>query len=395
MPDLEVAAPDPRLTALLGGLPEGLFSERFHRSHELADRYVLELALEIARGLDLAGGLAAPVSARELAARRGFAAGFQPALGWLLAWLAAAGWLRASGPADAPRYALDRQLRAGDPGRLRAALLAADPRNAPTVDLLEAAAAAYPRVARGETTGEEELFAPGSTRWAGYFDNANPLYAVNNQLAAAAATRHAIAAGGGALRVLEVGAGAGSATHALLDALAAAGRLAGPATLLVTEPVPFLRRRAERSLRARPGPTPSFAALDIDRDWVAQGAAPGSFDLVYAVNVLHVARDLLFSLRQAWTALRPGGWLVLGECVRPYPGRPVAAELVFQILERFADVSTDPEIRPYHGFLAPEHWRRALDAAGFAPVEIVPDLIRIRDIYPRFSTGALCGQRPT
>ncbi|HZI63891.1 MAG TPA: class I SAM-dependent methyltransferase, partial [Thermoanaerobaculia bacterium] len=208
------------------------------------------------------------------------------------------------------------------------------------------------------------------------------------------ATRHAIP-GGGALRVLEVGAGAGSATHALLDSLAAAGRLAGPATFLVTEPVPFLRRRAERSLRGRAGPVPSFAALDIDRDWADQGAAPETFDLVYAVNVLHVARDLLFSLRQAWTALRPGGWLVLGECVRPYPGRPVAAELIFQILERFADVSTDPEIRPHHGFLAPEHWRRALDAAGFAPVEVVPDLIKIRDIYPRFSTGALCGQRPT
>src|SRR5688500_10146538 len=155
MPDLEVAAPDPRLTALLGGLPAGLFSARVHRSHERADRDVLELALGIAHRLDLAGGLAAPVAARALAAKRGFAASFRPALDWLLAWLATAGWLRVTGPPDEPSYALDRPLPPGDPGRMRAALLAADPCNAPTADLLEAAAAAYPRVARGETTGED------------------------------------------------------------------------------------------------------------------------------------------------------------------------------------------------------------------------------------------------
>ena len=312
---------------------------------------------------------------------------------WLLEWLHAEGLLRVTGAAaETPLYSPVGSIQAEDPAALRAALLEHDPRNAPTVELLEAAAAAYPRVARGEITGEEALFAPGSNRWADYFDNENPLYAINNRVAAAAAARRV--AGAGALRVLEVGGGAGSATRALLDALAAEHDPAGIETFLVTEPVPFLRRRAERGLRGQHGQELRFAGLDIDRDWAAQGAPPASFDLVYAVNVLHVARDLLFSLRQAWSALRPGGWLVLGECVRPFPGRPVAAELVFQILDRFAGVATDPELRPHHGFLAPEHWQRALGAAGFAPVEIVPDLYRVREIYPRFTTAALCGRRP-
>jgi hypothetical protein len=29
---------------------------------------------------------------------------------------------------------------------------------------------------------------------------------------------------------------------------------------------------------------------------------------------------------------------------------------------------------------------------GFAPTEIAPDLERIREIYPHFFTGAICGQ---
>ncbi len=397
MPDLEVAAPDPRLQELLADFPRGLFSERFHSSHEIAHRYVLELTLDIARELRLTEGLGAPISAPELGARHGFAPGFQPALAWLLAWLAEEGLLvESAAPAGPPLYSLGRRpLPSPAPGPLRAALLELDPANRPTADLLAAAAAAYPRVARGEARGEDELFPPGSTRWADYFDNANPLYAVNNRVAAAAAAGILGRLPSGPRRILEVGAGAGSATAALVEALGAGGQLGDVESFSVTEPVPFLRRRAERGLRDRAGDAAlRFASLDIDRDWPAQGAAGGSFDLVYAVNVLHVARDLPFSLRQAWGALRPGGWLVLGECLRPFPGRPVAAELVFQILERFADVTTDPEIRPHHGFLAPEHWRLALAAAGFAPVEIVPDLFRIRDIYPRFSTGALCGQRP-
>jgi hypothetical protein len=30
--------------------------------------------------------------------------------------------------------------------------------------------------------------------------------------------------------------------------------------------------------------------------------------------------------------------------------------------------------------------------AGFARVEIAPDIERIREIYPHFFTGAICGQ---
>jgi hypothetical protein len=65
---------------------------------------------------------------------------------------------------------------------------------------------------------------------------------------------------------------------------------------------------------------------------------------------------------------------------------------MFQILESFINVRTDPAIRPNPGFLTAENWRRAFARTGFQHVEVAPEIDRIREIYPHFFTGAICGQ---
>jgi hypothetical protein len=107
---------------------------------------------------------------------------------------------------------------------------------------------------------------------------------------------------------------------------------------------------------------------------------------------MHISRDLLFSLNEAHSALASDGWLVIGECLRPYFNQPIYPELMFQILESFTNVQTDPEVRPNPGFLTGEQWRWAFTRAGFQRVEVAPDIDRIREIYPHFFTGAICGQ---
>lgn len=380
---------------LLGELPESLFPDSFVESAALAEDYGHAWALALARSLGLEAALSRGADAASLAAEKGFAPGFGFALDWLLASLAAGGWVSR----EDDRYHLHGALPEAPLARLRAELLAADPGNAPTLALLDAAAAAYPAVARGERTGEEVLLGPaGMGLWASYFGTDNPLYAINNRIAALAAAHRLPAAG--SLRVLEVGAGGGSGTQALLEALTGTGALPRLAAYRATEPSPFFRRRSQRALPAAwPGVPLSFGDLDIDQPWTPQLggdqiAAPGSLDLVYAVNVLHVAKDLRSSLSEAYRALAPGGWLVAGECVRPFPSRPVAAELVFGLLAGFREVATDPDLRPSPGFLTPEQWTRILEHTGFTEVTIVPDLARIREVTPNFLTGAVCGRRP-
>jgi hypothetical protein len=107
---------------------------------------------------------------------------------------------------------------------------------------------------------------------------------------------------------------------------------------------------------------------------------------------MHISKNLLFSLNEARSELDADGWLVIGECVRPYDNQPMYPELMFQILESFTNVETDPEIRPNPGFLTAKQWRHAFSRAGFPRTKITPDIEQIREIYPHFFTGAICGQ---
>jgi SAM-dependent methyltransferase len=281
---------------------------------------------------------------------------------------------------------------------LRAWAAEIDMTNRATFDLLDAAAAVYPRIARGEVDGASALLAAEHINlWLAYFNNDHPLYALNNRVSAVAAAERLVGErpiSERPLRILEIGAGAGSGTECLLHELARRSLLDHVEYFLVTEPSAFFRRRGARSLSASYPDVPlEFAALDIDEPWATQGAPRGAFDLVFGVNVLHVATDLPFTLSEVRAALAPGGWLVAGECLRPFPQYPIYIELVFQTLDSFVDVVTDPELRPRPGFLTPEEWRRLLVQAGFGRIELSPDHIATREIYPKLFVGALCARR--
>jgi len=132
----------------------------------------------------------------------------------------------------------------------------------------------------------------------------------------------------------------------------------------------------------------------MDRDFAEQGIPPESADVVYAVNTVHVARDLGATLVRIRAALRPGGVAVFSECVRPFAGQPIYVEFVFNFLENFTGVSTDPATRPNHGFLTPANWRAALAAAGFERPEILPDVESLARHYDAFFVAAVTGWKP-
>ena len=388
MPPFVASAVDPRLYELLAeaGFGDALFNPRQHRSCELVEHYALQLAIDVVTRLELVPLLAEPRSVEEILAARGFVPRFAPALRWLLERLALAGVVERE--ADG-RYRLATPLPSPDLEALRAEGLAADASYAPAFALLDEAAALYPRAARGETDGESALLRR-LPLWVAYFSNQSGYYSLNNRVTASAAA--ARAAGG---PVLEVGAGLGSATEALLDALDERGTLGTLSAYLVTEPVALFRRRTERTLRAvRPGVPLAFAALDLNQPWAAQGVPPGSVRLVWGVNVFHLARDLDAVLAEARAALVPGGWLVMGEALRPRRGEPVGAELPFQLLATFTDVILDPATRATPGFLTAEEWLGALARAGFAALEVVPDAVRLRAYYAGLWAAAVCGRRP-
>ena len=356
------------------------------------ERYSIELAVDLSRQLDLVERLRKWRSIDELCRLLSFQPRFKFALRWILERLVQTGCVEVQTNRNLRFYRLRYPPWEADLKRFHAIGLSIDPANAPTLDLLDHAASLYPAVASGRQSGDRNLLGPqGVPLWLNYFHNDNSTYAVNNWVGAVLAADH-LSTGHG-LRILEVGAGTGSASEILLRLLAERGLLPQIERYLITEPNAYFRRCSQRRLAGQHHNLAlEWAPLDLDLPWNGQGITSGEFDLVYGVNVMHISKNLLFSLNEARSILADDGWLVIGECVRPYDNQPIYPELMFQILDSFTNVQTDPEIRPNPGFLTPEQWRRAFSRAGFKRTGVAPDIDRIREIYPHFFTAAICGQ---
>ena len=381
----------PRLPASL--VP--VFDARFTRSNALYDEFVYRLALTVFCDAGLGTIVREWGNAEKIAGR----AGLDPrraavALNWILCHLSGRGLLAREDTVGGPRFRAEQDITALDPAPIAAAQREHDAACLPSYVLAETAAREYPAFLRGAATGEEILFAPARLPlWISYFANDNVLYAVNNRVGAVAVETWMPR---GAGTILELGGGLASGAAALLERLAAAGRLGEVQAYRFTELVPAFLRRGQRFLqeRFRDEPPLTFAPLDMNRPFAAQGVSPDSVSIVYAVNTLHVAHDLAFTLAEVRQALEPGGQLIVSECVRPRTMDTLYPEFVFNLLETFRSPRLHPSYRPNGGFLTPEQWTEALEAAGFRDVRVLPDIMRIREEFPGFCVAAIGATRP-
>jgi SAM-dependent methyltransferase len=388
------------LSTLLARIPDpeirSLFSPEFILCCEEFDRFTTDMVVNLVRELGLEGPLAEGATSSELVRQMGFAPRAEVPVAWFLRKLAEADLLEmAGGPAgDAPRFRSRGPLPVGDPDRAEARARAIDPRSLPPFAVVRAMVEHAPAFLRGEKTGEEILFAPAKLPlWFDYFSNDNLLYAINNRLGAEAVVR-ALPTGRPAT-VVEIGGGSGSAALAVAERLSRDAALSRIGRYVFTEIVPTFLRRAERTVRGRfPALPAEFLRLDMDRDFAEQGVAPGIADVVYAVNTVHIAKDLGAVLARIRKTLRPGGTAVFSECVRPRDGQPIYVEFVFNFLENFTGVATDPGTRPNHGFLTPENWRNAFRKAGFEAPEILPDVESLARHYDAFFVAAVSARKP-
>ena len=363
-------------------------------SHLLFDEFVHRLTLHVCAETDLAATASQWSTVDEIVARSGLDPGSATAaVGSMLRHLAARGVLSRQDAAGGSRFRAEGDLPALDPTVVRAEQQCHDPACLPSYVIAETAAQDYPAFLRGKRAGEEILLAP--TRlplWVAYFSNDNPLYAVNNRVGAVAVEAWMPRAGG---TILEIGGGCASGTTALLERLTAVGRLGDVARYRFTELIPAFLRRGQRVVEQRfpdvPGLT--FESLDMNRPFAEQGVTPASVTIAYAVNTLHVAHDLAFTLAEVRRALEPGGRLIVSECVRPFPGQTLYPEFVFNLMATFRAPRLHPGYRPNGGFLTIGQWADALEAAGLVDVRVLPDVAGIWRVFPTFYAAALGARR--
>ncbi|HKZ05086.1 MAG TPA: class I SAM-dependent methyltransferase [Methylomirabilota bacterium] len=380
------------LQAALPPAMRSLFDGMFLRSWDLYDEFVYRLALRVFLDAGLDETVREPATTAEIVARAGFEEGrARIPLDWILHQLASRKVLEARGD----RWARGPEpMVALDPEPIRAEQTELDATWLPAYVLAETVARDYGRFLRGEISGEDILFSPARFRmWIEYFSNANGLYAVNNRVGAIAVEEwlprpDAV--------VLELGGGLASAACAVLERLERTDKLGRLGEYRFTELVPAFLRRGQQTLQARfPGlGALRFGALDMNRAFEAQGVAPGSVSVVYAVNTLHVASDLAFTLNEIARALEPGGRLIASECVRMLPGQALNAEFIFNLMGTFRSRRPDTPGQPPAGFLLPAEWTAVLAAAGFGNIRFLPDVTTFSTRFPRFHVAAIGAQRP-
>jgi SAM-dependent methyltransferase len=151
--------------------------------------------------------------------------------------------------------------------------------------------------------------------------------------------------------VLELGTGTGGTTRRMAADLITANRV-----VLSDLRQSFLDRVAAEL----PEVPVETAIIDINQ---AQDGI-GRFDLIFSTNCIHVAKDLPATLEWIHRCLKPGGALVLGEGSHYSEVLPSPVSLVLSLFNGWWDVPTTPE-RPQPGFLLPQHWFAAFEAAGY------------------------------
>jgi SAM-dependent methyltransferase/acyl carrier protein len=159
------------------------------------------------------------------------------------------------------------------------------------------------------------------------------------------------------LRVMEVGAGLGTATSHLLPLLD--GRCAQYDFTDISQY--FLKHARETFQRYD---FVQYGLHDLDKSPALQGYRLGSYDLIVASSMLHDVGDVAASLARLRGLLRPGGLVLLLEETKFFPWFDLTMGLQ-QGFDVFRDARTD------HPLLSREQWRSVFRETGFADTAVL------------------------
>ncbi|WP_326645235.1 SDR family NAD(P)-dependent oxidoreductase [Streptosporangium sp. NBC_01755] len=208
-------------------------------------------------------------------------------------------------------------------------------------------------VLTGRREATEVLFPQGGLQTAEHFYDSGPVLSPCNLLARTIISDLVgLWPADRPLRVLEVGAGTGGLTAAVLPLLPPE-RTSYVFTDLSSA---FLKAAAARF---KPYDFVDYKLLDLERNPADQGFAEAGFDLVLAANVLHATADLGRTLDAVSALLDDGGLLLMGETLHIGP-----LALVFGLLDGWWS-ATDTARRPGGPLLGADAWLGLLAERGF------------------------------
>lgn len=163
------------------------------------------------------------------------------------------------------------------------------------------------------------------------------------------------------LKILEVGAGTGGTTELILRDLMHEGGLPHYSTYTFTDvSAGFFPQARERFAYA---PNMDYKVFDISKDPLGQDFTEGTYDVIFAANVVHATASLKETLGNLNKLLRPGGALVLTEiCTELRSPTYIFGNFVGWWLG-------EADGRPFVPYVPPSRWHDELLASGYTGVE--------------------------
>ncbi|KAL9037775.1 MAG: hypothetical protein Q9180_003532 [Flavoplaca navasiana] len=164
------------------------------------------------------------------------------------------------------------------------------------------------------------------------------------------------------LKILEVGAGTGSATRDVLSVLSKGGYHRFK-HYVFTDISPSFFEKAKQDFHSY-ADRMTFLPLNIEQDPLQQGF-DGSYDVVIASNALHVTVDLAKTLQNARKLLKKDGKIIIFEKVNP---DLLTVGLIFGLLPGWW--LGKEAVRKWGPLVTEETWHNLLQQNGFSGVDI-------------------------
>jgi amino acid adenylation domain-containing protein len=225
-------------------------------------------------------------------------------------------------------------------------------------ELIQSCGKNFGEVLKGTKNHREILFPEGSIqRIENLYVNSPQAVFLNSVITKIVSEITSLIPSENVLRVLEIGAGTGATTQAVLPCLNPQSRYT------FTDSSSSFLNKAEKKFQAYP--FMAYEILDIEKQPGSQGFENASFDLVIASNVLHATKNMDQTLSHIQALLAPGGVLLIREITRYIP----QFDLVFGPLLTTIDDGNNRDAEP---FLSIENWEKLLGEHQFSKITAFP-----------------------